>query len=291
MSALNAFQRSIVSIIACALFLSSGLRVNAAATPDSTVQTQTIQTSRPFPPTQYIPDHDFDTRHIALDLRFDWDKQQLLGRETLVFSPLVVDLKAITLDAANITTTGIKLSSGTPLQFTTDVAKQKVNVTLNRSYQPSDELTITIDYHTNGPQDPSKLGLVGVGLKFLKPGPDDPSRPKLIWSQGESEYNHYWFLCYDHPNDFFTSEITATVEKPLQVISNGRLVDTKENRDGTRTFHWKIDQPHASYLTSIIVGEYTPITSDYLGIPITSNVYKSEAAEGKVTTARLAGMG
>src|SRR4030095_7248654 len=113
MSALNAFQRSMLSIIACALFLSSGLRVNAAATPDSTVQTQTIQTSRPFPPTQYIPDHDFDTRHN-------------------------------TLDAANITTTGIKLSSGTPLQFTTDVAKQKVNVTLNRSYQPSDELTITI---------------------------------------------------------------------------------------------------------------------------------------------------
>ena len=57
---------------------------------------------------------------------------------------------------------------------------------------------------------------------------------RQIWSQGESEYNHYWFACYDHPNDFFTSELTATVEKPLSVVSNGKLVNTKENKDGTR---------------------------------------------------------
>src|SRR5206468_1981191 len=66
--------------------------------------------------------------------------------------------------------------------------------------------------------------------------------------------------------------------------------ETKNNKDGTRSFHWKIDQPHASYLTSVIVGEYTPIVSDYQGIPIISNVYPSEAAEGRVTTTRLTGM-
>ncbi|HEV8371506.1 MAG TPA: M1 family aminopeptidase, partial [Pyrinomonadaceae bacterium] len=268
-------------------------------------QQVTVRQTKPFPPTQYVPDHDFDTKHIALDLRFDWQKEQLVGRETLVFSPLVSNLKTIKLDAANITPTVIKLTSirsqseslpGTQtrsslplpvLTFITDAAKEKVNVTLDRAYQPADELTLTIDYHTNGPQDPGRLGLVGVGLKFLKPGPDDPSRPRQIWSQGESEYNHYWFLCYDHPNDFFTSEITAIVDKPLQVISNGRLVETKENKDGSRTFHWKIDQPHASYLTSIVVGEYIAVVSDYAGIPITTYAYPKEVAEAKLTVARL----
>ena len=119
---------------------------------------------------------------------------------------------------------------------------------------------------------------------------NDPTRPKQIWSQGESEYNHYWFPCYDHPNDFFTSEITATVEKPLSVISNGKLLETKDNKDGTRTFDWKIEQPHASYLTSIIVGEYVPIVSEYQGIPIITNVYPSEVKEGKASTARLTEM-
>jgi aminopeptidase N len=247
------------------------------------------QRARAFPQTQYIPDHDFDTRHIALELRFDWEKEQAIGRETFIFSPLVDNFRNLDLDSANITVNTISLLPSTQLQFSDDPAKQKLHITLDRAYQTNETVTLVIDYRTNGPQ-PRLLGLVGVGLKFVKPTPEDPRRPKQIWSQGESEYNHYWFPCYDHPNDFFTSEVTATVEKPLSVISNGKLVDTKENRDGTQTFHWKIDQPHASYLTSIIVGEYTPITSDYLGVPITSNVYPGELAEGKVTTARLAEM-
>ena len=69
-------------------------------------------------------------------------------------------------------------------------------------------------------------------------------------------------------------------------LSNGRLVETKENRDGTRTFHWKMETPHASYLTSIVVGEYVPIEGSYEGIPVISYVYPSEVEEGRVTTRR-----
>ena len=272
-------------ILAIVLLLSITAATTTAAV-HQTVQVQVNQT-KPFPQTHYIPDHDFDSRHLALDIRFDWDKEQLIGRETLVFAPLVPNLRSISLDAANITATSVKLSSGTTLQFNGDAPKEKLNITLDRAYQPSDELTMVIDYHTNGPQDPKRTGLVGVGLRFIKPSSDDPKRPKQIWSQGESEYNHYWFPCYDHPNDFFTSEITATVDKPMQVISNGKLLETKDNPDGTRTFHWKIDQPHASYLTSIVVGEFTPIVGEYAGIPVITNVYPSEATEGKVTAARL----
>ncbi|MEP6913103.1 MAG: hypothetical protein ABI923_10125, partial [bacterium] len=41
--------------------------------------TQTPRVPHPFPPARYIPDHDFDTRHVALDLRFDWEHEQLIG--------------------------------------------------------------------------------------------------------------------------------------------------------------------------------------------------------------------
>ncbi len=257
--------------------------------PDFTQTPHTQRASPPFPPTQYVPDHDFDTRHIALDLRFDWELEQLIGSETIVFAPLITNLRRIELDAANMTFLSVKLSSGTPLKYEADVANQKLKIALDREYQPSDELMLVIDYHTNGSK--NKLpGLVGTALRFIKPSADDPTRPKQIWSQGESEYNHYWFPCYDHPNDFFTSELTATVQRPLSVISNGKLIETKENTDGTRTFHWKIEQPHASYLSSIIVGEYTPIVSDYAGIPVITNVYPNEVAAGEATAARLAEM-
>ncbi len=250
---------------------------------------QAPQQSRSLPPPQYIPDHDFDTRHIALDLRFDWEHEQVSGIETVVFKPLLADLRKIELDAAEMTITSVKMAAGGALKFEMDLPNEKLRVELGRPYQLSEEVTLVIEYHTNGPQT-QLAGLVGAALRFIKPTAEDPTKPKQIWSQGETEYNHHWFPCYDHPNDFFTSEITATVEKPLSVISNGKLLDTRDNRDGTRTFHWKIEQPHASYLTSIIVGEYVPIVSEYQGIPIITNVYPSEVREGKVSTARLTEM-
>ena len=250
---------------------------------------QTQKPAKPFPPARYIPDHNFDTHHIALELKFDWEHERIIGKEQISLSPLVADLKDIELDAANMTFESVRLASGTPLKHAFDPDQQKLLITLDRSYQPNQNVVLSIEYQTDGPIG-KKLSLIGNGIRFIKPTPEDPSRPKQIWSQGESEYNHYWFPCYDHPNDFFTSEITATVEKPLIVISNGKLVETKENRDSTRTFHWKMEQPHASYLSSIIVGEYTPITSEYAGIPITSYVYPSEVEAGKVTTTRLTGM-
>jgi aminopeptidase N len=247
---------------------------------------QVVQQSHSIPPSHYIPDHNFDTLHIALDLRFDWEHEQLNGVETFVFKPLLGNLKQIELDAAEMTATSIRTMTGKPLKFEMRAADEKLRIELDRPYQPADELTLVIDYHTNAPQ--TRLaGLVGAALRFIQPSPDDPTRPKQIWSQGESEYNHYWFPCYDHPNDFFTSEISATVEKPLSVISNGKLLETKDNKDGTRTFHWKIDQPHASYLTSIVVGEYVPVTGEYQGIPIITYVYPNEINEGRVTAARL----
>lgn len=259
------------------------------APPVGSQQATKQQSPRPLLPTQYIPDHDFDTRHIALDLRFNWEQEQVIGNEIIVFAPLINNLGRIELDAANMTFNSVKLGSGVPLKFETDVANQKLRITLDRLYQPSQELKLSIDYHTN-PRQSRISGLTGGGIRFIKPTADDPSRPKQIWSQGESEYNHYWFACYDHPNDFFTSELSATVEKPLSVVSNGKLIKTRENNDGTRTFDWSIEQPHASYLTSIIVGEYTAITSDYQGIPIITNVYPHEVNEGKVTAARLTEM-
>jgi aminopeptidase N len=273
----------LLSVLLCAAPVSFARPARARS------QTPQPGQARPFPPPQYIPSHDYDTKNITLNLHFDWENEQAIGTATITLAPLVKDLRNIDFDAANMTFTNVKLASGAALKSETDTDKQKLRIALDRAYQPSDELTLIIDYHTNGAP-PRAVGLAGGGLRFIKPTPDDPTRPRQIWSQGESEYNHYWFPCYDHPNDFFTTELYATVQKPLSVISNGRALDAKDNGDGTRTFHWKIDQPHASYLTSIIVGEFTPIVQDYAGIPVITNVYPSEVAEGKVTAARLAEM-
>ncbi len=260
-------------------------QAQAAASP--TPQPTARRAQRPFPPPQYIPPHDYDQRNLKLDLRFDWEREQAIGTATITLAPAVKDLRRVDFDAAFMTVSGAALAAGTPLKFEYNAPGEKLSVFLDRAYQPSEELKLVISYHTNKPPAGRASLIGGGGLNFVKPRPDDPTRPRQVWSQGEAETNHQWFPCFDHPNDFLTSEIIATVEKPLSVISNGKLISVKENQDGTRTYDWKIDDPHATYLTSIIVGEFVPVTGEYAGIPIMTNVYRSEIEEGKVTAARL----
>src|SRR4030088_1641505 len=88
--------------------------------------------ARPFPPTQYIPSHDFDTRHIVLNLHFDWEQQRLIGTEKLTFAPLVKDLSKIELDAADMTVTSVTSASGSALKYEADANKQELWITLDR---------------------------------------------------------------------------------------------------------------------------------------------------------------
>jgi aminopeptidase N len=265
--------------------------VQSQATPTPTPATQSMaRPGRSIPPARYIPPHDYDQRHIKLDLRFDWELERAIGTATITLAPMARDLRRVDFDAAYLTVSGAALQSGTPLKFEVDATREKLSILLDRPYQPAEELTVVISYHTNQPPAERRAATGGGGLNFIKPRPDDPTRPRQIWSQGETESNHFWFPCFDHPNDFVTSQIVATVEKPLTVISNGQLISVKENRDGTRTYDWKIDQSHATYLTSIIVGDFVPVTGDYAGIPIVTNVYKNELAEGQITAARLPDM-
>ncbi|HMH42641.1 MAG TPA: M1 family aminopeptidase [Pyrinomonadaceae bacterium] len=262
--------------------------VTLAQTPTPTPSPAARRASaRPFPPPQYIPPHDYDQRNIKLEFRFDWEKEQAIGIETITLAPTVKDLKRVDFDAAFMTVASAKLAKGGPLKFDYDGTKEKLSITLDRAYQPNEEITIVISYHTNKPPAERTALIGGGGLNFILPRADDPTRRKQVWSQGEAEANHFWFACFDHPNDFVTTEIVATVEKPFSVISNGKLISTKENSDGTRTFDWKIDVPHATYLTSIVVGEFAPVVGEYAGIPVLTYVYPNELEEGKVTASRL----
>jgi aminopeptidase N len=249
---------------------------------------QQASARRTLPPAQRIPPRDFDTRHIRLNLSFDWEREQARGTATITFAPLVRDMRVVEFDAVNMTFQSVALApSNVALQFQTDTAREKLRINLDRAYQPSDEITVAITYNTNGVmRGGGVFGSFGQGLTFIKPSEHDPRRPRQIWSQGETEYNHSWFPCHDHPNDFATSEMIATVERPLSVISNGRLIETRDNPDNTRTFHWRMEQPHVSYLTSIVVGEYAPVEMNWDGIPVTTYVYPNQVEEGRITAER-----
>ncbi|MGI9035691.1 MAG: M1 family metallopeptidase, partial [Pyrinomonadaceae bacterium] len=240
-----------------------------------------------LPPAHYIRSHDYDMQNISLNLKFDWNKEQAYGTAALTLAPFVPNLRKINLDAGLMIINSVKLN-GANLTFDYDEKQTLLSVNLDKVYRIGESLTLIVDYRTKGEIVPTTLGFGGGGgLKFIKPAAGNPRGRRQIWSQGESDYNRFWFPSYDSPNDFATSELTATVEKPLMVISNGKLVERKDNGDGTETFHWRIDEPHANYLTSVVVGEYSEIKGEYAGIPVSSYVFPNELKQGEETTKRL----
>jgi aminopeptidase N len=244
-----------------------------------------------LPPVNWIRSRKIDTKHIALDLKFNWDKQQAIGVETITVAPFA-DTDRFTLDAAMMTINSVTAVDGKPLKFNYKGGADNDNleILLDRTVPSGQDVTIKINYITNyvnSASEDTAIGSFGRGLRFILPSPDDPNKPKQIWSQGESEFNRYWFPSYDSPNDFRTTELRATVEKPFFVVSNGKLVETKENADGTRTFYWKMDQPYSNYLTSIVVTNTAPVEQTADGTPVFNYGYPNEVKEVAATTKNL----
>jgi aminopeptidase N len=232
-----------------------------------------------------------DTKHLVLDLKFDWQKKQAYGIVTIRFSPIKKTNK-ITLDAGKLSIHSIKLKDGTALQFQYDGGDKNdgLEIFLNRLYETNEEITLLIDYNTNwvNESDPNAIwGSFGKGLRFFAPTITTPLKRKQIWSNGEPQSNRYWFPAYDDINDLRTTEFIGTVEKPLMLLSNGNLISQKENLDGTRTFHYKTESAYPNYLTSVVVGEYIDVKQNYNGIELHTFGYPDEKEAIEATVVRL----
>ncbi len=237
---------------------------------------------------------DIDVKHVSIDLRFDRKLKQAHGTSEITLSP-VTAVHSIALDGAFLTINRISLRAGASLTYAYDGSPRDgaLVITLDRTYQPGEVLTVSIDYHTNwqNRSDPNNIwGSFGKGLRFFEPTTTVPTKRLQIWSMGEPESNRYWFPSYDAPNDLRTTDFTATVEKPLVVISNGELLATKEHSNGTRGFHWRMNTPYPNYLTSVVVGNYQEVRQRAGSVALHTYAYPDEYAAAVATVVRLPAM-
>jgi aminopeptidase N len=207
------------------------------------------------------PPRTYDVQHYTIRTRFDVLTKTVYGDTTVTLKPLSSGFQTFELDATGMEFESVRLDpEGKELRWTQ--ALDKLLIALDRAYSSSDTIAVRIKYKAT----PEK------GLYFIPASPATRYRryakPAQIWSQGEPEENHYWFPCYDYPNDKATSEQYITTSANEIAISNGELLETTDNPDSTRTFHWKMDQPHSSYLISMVVGNYSKLTDSYKNIPV-----------------------
>lgn len=209
-----------------------------------------------------------DLVHTKLDVSFDYGKRHLNGKEWITLKPHFYETDQLTLDAKGMEFKEIAIIDGKktiPLKYTQD--SEQVFITLNRKYKSTEKYVVYLDYIAK----PNELKTKGgesitdsKGLYFVNPdGKED--KPVQIWTQGETEASSAWFPTIDKPNQKTTSEIAMTVDSKYTTLSNGKLTSQKDNKNGTRTDIWKMEQPNAPYLFMMAVGDFKVYKDTYNG--------------------------
>ncbi len=205
----------------------------------------------------YAPDRVFDTRHIKLVVALDFGRKALTGTCTTTLVALTDRATDMVFDAVDFQNLQVSSSRGRVRQ---DYDKRKLKISWSKALPRGASVDVTIRYRVIQPK---------LGLHFVGPDASDSKKPRQAWTQGEDEYNRYWFPCHDAPQTRTTTETIITVPEPFTAVSNGALLKTsKDSRKKARTYHWKQEVPHSPYLVSLAVGEFTEIRDKWRHVPV-----------------------
>ena len=242
---------SLTLLVACRT-IKKPTSITAIETPAATLP------AYPYSPSRNLK---HDLLHTKLEVSFDWQKQTLNGKATLTLKPYFYPQEVLELDAKGFDIHYVKLlPMGNDLNFQYDNSKLIVN--LDKTYERGNTYTLEIDY-TAKPNELPKGGNAAInsdkGLFFINADGKDTLKPQQIWTQGEIESSSCWFPTIDSPNEKMTQELYITVDNRFNTLSNGTLMYSLLNADGTRTDLWKQDKPHSPYLVMMAVGDFAVV--------------------------------
>ncbi|HEX8349255.1 MAG TPA: M1 family metallopeptidase [Hymenobacter sp.] len=223
----------------------------------------------PVQPTATILTDVVDTK---LDVRFDYKKQYLLGTAVLTLRSHFYPQSEVALDAKGFDIQKVELvGEKKNKNLTYNYNRRKLVIALDHPYPRTTPYQVRIVYVAKPnelPQGGSAAIRSDKGLYFINPLGTEKNKPRQIWTQGETEASSCWFPTIDKPNQRMTQEISMTVEKQFKTLSNGTLTSSKANADGSRTDTWKLSQPHAPYLATMVVGEFAVVNDSWHGKPV-----------------------
>ncbi|MCJ1680653.1 M1 family metallopeptidase [Streptomyces sp. APSN-46.1] len=105
---------------------------------------------------------------------------------------------------------------------------------------------------------------------------------------GEPVGSMAWFPGNHHPSDKAAYDITLTVPKGYEAVSNGELTSRTDTGDGRTEFVWHSPEPMASYLATAAIGKFKVTTGRTAsGVAVYNAVEPGEEARSAARLARL----
>lgn len=201
------------------------------------------------PKGSYERSRNIDVTHMKLVVSFDTKQKKVQGDVTHIFKTLQSHIDTIFLDAPGIIISQVLLDKKN-VSFRSNDKGLIINANLKADYHSEHTLNILYEAFP-------KRGIYFIGwdLDTIE-DPAHMSR-RQIWTQGQGIDNRHWIPMIDDRSDKFSTETIITFNKNYQVLSNGELISTKENKkDDTKTWHYSLKKPHAGYLLMLAIDRY-----------------------------------
>ena len=201
-----------------------------------------------------------DIIHTSLELSFDWQNQYVLGSAILQAKPYFYPSSQLVLDAKGFDIHSVQVNKK-EAEYSYD--NLFLTIELDKEYTREESYSVSVKYTAK----PNELNVKGSqaisdakGLYFFNPL-NTEDKPQQIWTQGETEASSCWFPTIDSPNERMTQDIAVTVQNRFKTLSNGLLIKSVDNNNGTRTDYWSQKLPHTPYLAMLAIGEFL-VTTD-----------------------------
>lgn len=208
-----------------------------------------------------IPPKIIDILHSDIEVKFNWETHQCIGKEKIILKSFMYETDSIVLDAKSMIFHEIKLNDthNQEILYLPTYNKKQLSLKLEKKLNPNDTIILTLRYTAlpdSVVDDNGKAIRDNKGLYFINTDKTEPYKPTQIWTQGEPEANSCWFPTIDKVNEKFTSSITIEMPKHFTSLSNGVLVSSKIDGND-KIDKWVSDKPTPAYLHMMAIGDFT----------------------------------
>ncbi|MDQ3019448.1 MAG: M1 family metallopeptidase [Bacteroidota bacterium] len=195
----------------------------------------------------------YDVQNYKLKLSFDIPKKFIFGNLEMTALSFSDTLNKIYLNfSSDMKVNNVRLNSEI-----VSFKHEKDFIIIDSKFKTiaSNNFIVKIEYEGS----PKNEGFDSFGFKTFD---DEPA----IYTLSEPNYAPTWWPCKDQTNDKTTFEMILTVPPPLTAVSNGSLLEVKDESNGDKTFYWKESYPITTYLVSIAIGKYDKWSETYLSL-------------------------
>lgn len=220
---------------------------------------------------QYGPDKRVEVEHIDLRLEPHLEERALDGVCTTTVRALDEPVDRLTLNAVDLQISAAS-RDGKPVEF--ERRNGTVSVVFSPPIAPGERASFALTYCVQDPRH---------GLFFVEPTPEYPDKVRHAWTQSQDENARFWFPCLDYPHSKQTSSATIVVPKGQFALSNGALVERKDEGDKT-LFTYRQDVPHSTYLMTLVAGPFVEIDQGAAGkqdVPVWYYVLPGREGDGE----------